>query len=307
MVEIMLGPDELRKKLSGVIAFPITPFKQDDLSLDVEGYRANVAEMLNFDLCALVAAGGTGELYSLTPDEITKVVEATVAESNGKMPVIAGVGFGGGLSVELAKSAEKAGADGILMFPPYYPNADFEGLLDYYKKIGEATGLGLFIYSRDWVNLTATQVSRMADEIPNLIAFKEGQADIRNYQRIMARCGDRLHWIGGNGDDMVPGYYSIGVRTYTSSIATIAPRLSLQLHERASMLDMSQLSRLMVNYVLPLYAMRARRRGYEVTVMKEAMNMLGKVGGVVRPPLPQIRPQEREEIERLLKAYEPVL
>lgn len=303
----MMAPDELRKKLGGVIAFPITPFKADDLSLDIDGYRTNVAEMLEYDLCAIVAAGGTGELYSLTPEEITQVTEASVAEAKGKVPVIAGVGFGGGLSVELAKAAEKAGADGILMFPPYYPNADFEGLLDYYKDIGKATGLGLFLYGRDWVSLTPQQVARVAEEVPNLVAFKDGQADLRVFQRIMQRCGDALHWIGGNGDDMVPGYYSIGVRTYTSSIATIAPRLSLQLHERASMLDSSQLARLMANYVLPLYGLRSRRKGYEVTMMKEAMNILGKQGGVVRPPLPQLRPGEREELEQLMKAYEPVL
>src|SRR5690606_16483219 len=182
------------------------------------------------------------ELYSLTPDELIKVVKATVDEAKGQMPVIAGVGFGGGLSVELAKEAEKAGADGILMFPPYYPDADFEGLLHYYRNIGRATNLGSFIYSRDWVKLSPSQVAQLADEVPNLVALKEGQADIRTYQRIMARLGDRLHWIGGIGDDMVPGYYSIGIRTYTSSIATIAPRLSLQLHERASMLDTASLS-----------------------------------------------------------------
>ena len=75
----MMAPEELRSKLGGVIAFPVTPFKEDDLSLDVDGYRTNVAELLKFDLCALVAAGGTGELYSLTPDELVQVVEATVA------------------------------------------------------------------------------------------------------------------------------------------------------------------------------------------------------------------------------------
>ena len=91
------------------------------------------------------------------------------------------------------------------MFPPYYPNADFEGLARYYKAIGEAVDLGLFLYSRDTVNLSPSQVFRLASEIPNLIALKEGQGDIRNYQRVMERCGDKLHWIGGIGDDMVPG------------------------------------------------------------------------------------------------------
>ena len=301
-----MTPTELRSRLEGVIAFPVTNFKSD-YSLDIDAYRTNVAEMVKFPLCAVVAAGGTGELYSVTPEEHLQLVEATVAEVGEKSAVLAGVGFGGGLSVELARKAQEAGADGILMFPPYYPNADFEGLVRYYKAIGEAVDLGLFLYSRDTVNLSPSQVFRLASEIPNLIALKEGQGDIRNYQRIMERCGDKLHWIGGIGDDMVPGYYSIGVRTYTSSIATIAPRLSLQLHERASMLDYPSLGRLMRNYVLPLYAMRSRRRGYEVSIMKKAMEILGKPAGPVRPPLPDVRPEEVKELESLMARYEPVL
>jgi len=298
--------EELIGQLGGVITFPVTIFK-DDLSLDIEGYRQNVAEMLRFPLCAVVAAGGTGEMYSMTPEEHFEVIEATIDEVGGKTRVLAGVGFNMPLAVEMAKKAEEAGADGILCFPPYYPNADREGLLHYYKAIGEATNLGLFVYSRDWATFSATEVWRLCEAIPNLIAWKEGQADLRTYQRIMERCGDRLHWIGGIGDDMVPGYYSIGIRTYTSSIAVLSPRLSLQLHERASMLDQASLARLMSNYVIPLYALRARRKGYEVSVMKKAMEILGKPAGPVRPPLPEVRSEEIKEIEALMERFKPVL
>ena len=302
----MMTPAELKNRLGGVITFPITPFN-DDLSLDVAGHRKNVAEMLQFPFCATVAAGGTGEMYSMTPEENFEVIKSTIEEVNGKIPVLAGVGFNRVLAVEMAKKAEEAGADGILCFPPYYPNADREGMLHYYRAIGEATSLGLFIYSRDWAVFSPGEVWRLCEAIPNLIAWKEGQADLRTYQRIMERCGDRLHWIGGIGDDMVPGYYSIGIRTYTSSIAVIAPRLSLQLHERASVLDSASLSRLMSNYVIPLYAIRQRRKGYEVAVMKKAMQILGKPAGPVRPPLVEVRPEEVKEIEGLMERYKPVL
>ncbi len=302
----MMTPEELKNRLGGVITFPITPFN-DDLSLNIEGHRTNVAEMIEFPFCATVAAGGTGEMYSMTPDENFEIIKSTIEEVNGKIPVLAGVGFNQVQAVEMAKKAEEAGADGILCFPPYYPNADREGMLNYYRAIGEATKLGLFIYSRDWAAFSAGEVWRLCEAIPNLIAWKEGQADLRTYQRIMARCGDRLHWIGGIGDDMVPGYYSIGIRTYTSSIAVIAPRLSLQLHERASMVDSAALSRLMSNYVVPLYAIRQRRKGYEVAVMKKAMEILGKPAGPVRPPLVEVRPEEVKEIEGLMERYKPVL
>ena len=302
----MMEPSELRSRLTGVIAFPVTPFN-DDLSLNVEGLRRNIVEMVQYPLAAIVAGGGTGEMYSLSIEEHRKVVETVVHEVGGKMPVIAGVGFGVQIAVELAKQSSDVGADGILCLPPYYPSAPFEGMLKYYQAIGDSTSLGLIIYNRDWAGFSAGEVNQLADAIPNLTAWKEGQADVRRYQMIMERVGDRLHWIGGAGDDMVRPSYALGIRVYTSSIASIAPRLSLQLHERASMLDNASLARLMSNYVLPLYGLRARRKGYEVSVMKAAMEVLGKPAGPVRPPLPDVRPAERKEISILMERYKPVL
>ena len=85
-----MTPTELRSRLEGVIAFPVTNFKSD-YSLDIDAYRTNVAEMVKFPLCAVVAAGGTGELYSVTPEEHLQLVEATVAEVGDKTAVLAGV------------------------------------------------------------------------------------------------------------------------------------------------------------------------------------------------------------------------
>ena len=300
-----MDPLELRSKLSGVIGFPVTPF-QKDLSLDVEGLRRNVQFMARHPICSLVAAGGTGELYSLTPAEHRVVVETSVQESSS-IPVIAGVGYHPHLAIEQTQQAQAAGAAGILMFPPYYTNAHDDGLLEYYAAIAASTSLGCLIYSRDWVNLTSSMVERLANRIPNLIALKDGQGDIRRLQTIKARLGDRLHWIGGIGDDLIPGYYALGIRCYTSSITNIAPKLSLQLHDRASALDSASLTRLMNNYVVPLYNIRSRKRGYEVSVMKAAMQILGMPAGPVRPPLVWVRPEEEKEIESLMDRYKPVL
>jgi 5-dehydro-4-deoxyglucarate dehydratase len=297
---------ELRLNFSGVVAFPITPFKPD-LSLDLEGLQRNLTALMQHPICAVVAAGGTGELYSLTPSEHLEVVKTTVESIDRRVPVIAGVGFNQQMAIELAKQASRAGADAILAFPPYYSQADDEGLIGYYKSIGEATKLGLLIYSRDWANFSPGLVARLAIEIPTLFAWKDGQGDVRRFQMIINRVGQRLHWIGGAGDDLVPGYYSIGIRTYTSSIATIAPKLSLQLHHTASNGETEELSRLMSEHVVPLYALRARRKGYEVSAMKALMDMAGMSGGPVRPPLVNVRPEEKEELRAILKLWEPFL
>ena len=302
----MMKPEELRAKFGGVVAFPITPFR-DDLSLDIEGLRHNLTQLMKHKVCAVVAAGGTGEVYSLTPNEHALVVETTVEIVNGKAPVIAGVGFNQMLAIELAKQSAKAGADAILALPPYYPNADDEGLVEYYRSIGEATELGLLIYSRDWANFSPAMVERLAAKIPSLVAWKDGQGDIRRFQMIINRVGDRLYWIGGAGDDTVPGYYSIGIRTYTSSIATVAPKLSLALHEAAANGRSDELTKLMSDCVIPLYALRARRKGYEVSAMKAMMDMVGLRGGLVRPPLPNVRSEERDELRAMMEKWKPFL
>jgi 5-dehydro-4-deoxyglucarate dehydratase len=301
-----MKPEQLRTRLRGVIAFPVTPFNKD-LSLDIAGLRGNLRALMQHPISAVVAAGGTGEMYSLTLLEHLEVVRATTEEIAGRVPVICGTGFNQQIAVELAKQSASAGGDGILALPPYYPNADDEGLADYYASIGSATELPLFVYSRDWVNPTAAWVEKLAARVPTLFAWKDGQGDIRRYQQIMNRLGDRLYWIGGVGDDCVPGYYSIGIRTYTSSIATVAPKLSLMLHETASASDFNELGCLMREYVIPLYALRAGRKGYEVTVMKEMMNEIGLAAGPVRPPLPSLRPEDKVEVGKLIQKFKPVL
>jgi 5-dehydro-4-deoxyglucarate dehydratase len=164
----------------------------------------------------------------------------------------------------------------------------------------------MLIYTRDWFNPTPALAERLA-QIPNLIGWKDGQADLRRYQMIRQRLGDRLHWIGGAGDDMVSGYYSIGIRTYTSSIANVAPRLSLKLHELASTGQSDELAKLMNDLVIPLYALRARRKGYEVSAMKAMMDMVGLAGGPVRPPLVDLRPDETELLRGMLDKWRPWL
>jgi len=288
--------------MRGVLGFPVTPFRQD-LSLDLDALARNVDEMARYPFCALVAAGGTGELYSLTPPEVEDVVRVAVQAAAGRMPVVAGTGFNGPLGADVAKRAEKAGAGCILALPPYYSHAPFEGLIAYYREIGAATALPLMVYSRDWAVFTPAMVERLADRVPTLTFWKDGQGDARKYQRIMHSVGDRLAWLGGLGDDCVPAYFAVGVQAYTSSISNIAPRLSLELAEAGLARDFTRLDGLMKKYVHPLYALRDRVKGYEVTVMKAAMEILGMPAGPVRPPLCACTEKDIADLRQLLEVY----
>lgn len=292
----------IREKLRGVVGFPITPFRPD-LSLDLAGLESNILEMIKHKFCSLVAAGGTGEIYSMTPSENVEVVRRAVAVVNGKMPVIGGVGFNAPIGAQMAKEMEQAGADALLVMPPYYTNAPVDGLLDYYVRIGKASGLPLAIYSRDWAVFTPDMVARLADKCPTLQIWKDGQGDARKYQRIMYKLGDRLAWIGGIGDDCVAPYFAIGVQGYTSSISNVAPKLSLALGKAGMKGDFKTLNSLVNKYVHPLYAMRDRKKGYEVSVMKTMMDLIGLKGGPVRPPLENVTKAEVKMVQELVDLY----
>jgi 5-dehydro-4-deoxyglucarate dehydratase len=298
-----MSPQEFCKSLKGVFGFPVTPFRRD-LSLDLDALGRNVDEMARYGFCGMVAAGGTGELYSLTPQEVEDVVRVTVQATAGRMPVVAGTGFNAPIGADLARRAERAGADSILVLPPYYLNAPEQGLFAFYEAIGQSTALPMLVYSRDWAVFSPDQVARLIDRVPTLGGWKDGQGDARKLQRIMQANGDRLAWFGGLGDDCVPAYFAVGVQAYTSSISNIAPKLSLALAEAGMARDFDLLGALMYKYVHPLYALRERMKGYEVAAMKAAMEILGMPAGPVRPPLANCRPEDVEQLRELMKSYE---
>lgn len=297
---------KLRDRIRGVIGFPATPFKQD-LSLDLDALERNVAEMVRYPFCAIMAPGGIAEVFSLNVEEAVEVLRKTVEVTNdvtgGKMAVFGSACFNTPMAVEMARGMEKAGADALLVLPPYYANAPEDGLLRYYQTIGEACSLPLTIYSRGWAVFTPDQVARLADQVPSLELWKDGQCDARNLQRIMAKLGDRLAWLGGAGDDCAAAYAAVGVQAFNSSISTIAPKLSFAVGDAAVRQDFDRLNELLRKYVHPLFAIRARKRGYEVTVMKKAMEILGKPAGPVRPPLPELRSEDVDDIRRVLETW----
>ena len=125
-----MTPHEMAQTIgSGLLSFPVTPFKAD-FSFDEMTYRANMDWLCGYDVAGLFAAGGTGEFFSLTPTEVPEVVKVAVEETRGRVPVLAGTGYGTAIARDIAIGAEKAGADGLLLLPPYLTTAEQDELDD---------------------------------------------------------------------------------------------------------------------------------------------------------------------------------
>ncbi len=290
--------------LRGVVGFPLAPF-DDDLQLDAGVLEGLVEEIASLPFCAINAPAGISEIFSLSVDEAVAMLRVTRSVVGGRMPVI-GCAYGPWASArEMARRMEEAGADALLVPPPPYADAPFDGVVAYYRSVAGATGLPLILYSRGWANFSPDEVARLAEALPTLRYWKDGQGDPTRYRRIMSRVGDRLHWIGGAGDDRAAAYAAVGVHCFTSSISGVAPRLALEWGEAALEPDFGRLRSLLARFVDPLFALRGRRRGYDVTVMKKARELLGRPVGRPRPPLPLLSPSAESELREVLKSWNP--
>ncbi len=295
----MTALETLRAHLRGVIAFPVTPFRSN-LDLDLDALRHNVDWLIGHGIRTLVAAGGTGELYSLTVEEAEAVHRTAIETAAGRAAVICGVGGKLREATILAQRAERAGAAGILMLPAAYGPAAEEGMLAYYGGIARSVSIGVLPYARDWAIFTPDLMARLAEQ-PNVVAYKDGSADLRNWARIRARLGSRLVWIGGVGDDMVHTYFAAGAEGFTSSIANFMPHVAQQLYEAASSGDFARARAIFEEQVLEFYSLRAKKRGYEVASVKAAMELCGLPAGPVRPPLVDLTEEERRQVERMVE------
>lgn len=304
-----LSPQEMAQILArGLLSFPVTHFDQNHQFLEGP-YREHCAWLLSFKrLTGLFAAGGTGEFFSLSPAEVGKVVTAAVKETNGQTPVIAGCGYGTAIAVDLARSAEAAGADGLLLLPPYLMVPGQEGLMAHIEAVCKATTVGVIVYNRDNAVLTEDSLARLCERNPNLVGFKDGVGDIELMMRVYAKMGDRLTYVGGlpTAETFALPYLEMGVTTYSSAIYNFMPEWALSFYDAVRAKDHARVMKGLKEFVLPYIAIRNENRGYAVSIVKAGMKAIGRDAGPVRAPLTDLTSDQFARLKKLIDAARPV-
>jgi 5-dehydro-4-deoxyglucarate dehydratase len=297
-----MNPRELAHAIgSGLLSFPVTHFNAEN-AFDEGAYRQHISWLLEYNPAGLFAAGGTGEFFSLTQAEFTKVVKAAVEETAGRAPVLAGCGYGTAMAVEFATAAEAAGADGILMLPPYLLQGEQEGLAAHAEAVCRATSLGVILYNRDNFVINEDTLESLCKRCPNLIGFKDGYGDIELMTRIYARMGDRLTYVGGlpTAETFALPYLEMGVTTYSSAIFNFLPNFANDFYAAVRRRDHETIYKGLKEFVLPYSRIRNRRKGYAVSIVKAGMTAVGRPAGAVRSPLIDLQPKELEELKALI-------
>lgn len=289
---------------SGLLSFPITDFDAQG-EFDAVSYAKRLQWLSSYDSAGLFAAGGTGEFFSIGYDEYDAVISTAVANSGDNVPVLAGVGYGTRMAVDLAKRAEKAGAAGILVLPHYLMFAEQEGIITHIKAICDAVGIGVIYYGRDNTQLSADSLARLCEMCPNLIGYKDGIGDLQLMMQIVSKIGDRLVHIGGlpTAEVFAQPYLELGVTTYSSAVFNFVPELALRFYGAVRQRDGATIQSLLKSFYLPLIALRDRKRGYAVSMIKAGAQLVGRPAGKVRSPLTDMSEADRTILAGLISAH----
>ncbi|MFI5702184.1 5-dehydro-4-deoxyglucarate dehydratase [Streptomyces xanthochromogenes] len=290
--------------VSGPLFFPVTAYGPGG-GLDLDVFRAHVRGGVEAGAAAVFACCGTGEFHALTPQEFGACVAAAVEECAGRVPVVAGAGYGTALAVQYARLAEEAGADGLLAMPPYLVVADQAGLFRHYSELAAATSLDVIVYQRDNAVLTPGTAVALA-RVDGIIGFKDGLGDLDLMQRIVSAVRsaglDTLYFNGLPTAELTgPAYRGIGITLYSSAVFCFAPDIALAFHRALASGDDALANRLLDGFFVPLVELRNQGRGYAVSLVKAGVRLGGLDVGEVRPPLSEPDPGHVEQLAVLIE------
>ncbi|MFE4954314.1 5-dehydro-4-deoxyglucarate dehydratase [Streptomyces sp. NPDC056653] len=292
--------------VAGPLFFPVTAYGPDG-AVDLDAFRAHVRNGIDVGAAAVFACCGTGEFHALTPEEFRLVVAAAVEETAGEVPVVAGAGYGTALAIQYAKLAEEAGADGLLAMPPYLVLADQEGLLAHYTALAAATSLETIVYQRDNAVFTPETVVALA-RTPGIIGLKDGYGDLDLMQRIVSAVrtelpGQDFLYFNGLPTAELTGlaYRGIGVTLYSSAVFAFAPDIALAFYRALDSGDDEFANALLDQFYRPLVELRAKGRGYAVSLVKAGVRLEGLEVGEVRTPLTEPPAAHIEELAGIIE------
>jgi len=275
----------------------VTPFKDGKINYD------KFAELLDLQINggteAIIVCGTTGESATLSLEEHAEAVDFCVNHVNGRVTVIAGSGSNDtNAALFLSQSAEKSGADALLMVTPYYNKATQHGLIKHYTYIADRINIPIILYnvpSRTGVGFTVDTYKELSKH-PMINGVKEASGDLSLIVNTRAMCGDDLNLWSGNDDQTIP-IMSVGGKGSISVLSNFLPKVVSDICNLCLAGDYKAAMQIQNKYTALMDAMFIE---VNPTPVKIAMNMLGMDGGELRMPLCDMLPQNKDKLKKIM-------
>ena len=277
----------------------ITPFNNDG-SINYEAFKNMVESQIAAGTDGIVVAGTTGEASTIDDAEQIKLIKYCVDVVNKRVPVIAGAGSNDTAhAIELAKEAEKAGSDALLIVTPYYNKTTQKGLIKHYTAIAESVNIPLIVYSvagRTGMNITPATVKELA-KVKNIVAIKEASGDLSQIAKIAESCDIDIY--SGNDDQTLP-ILSLGGKGVISVLANVMPKEVHEMCEKFLANDVAGAREIFLNTLALANALFIETNPIPV---KTACNLMGMNAGILKAPLYDMESANLEVLKAELKKH----
>ncbi|GAA1465860.1 5-dehydro-4-deoxyglucarate dehydratase [Microbacterium thalassium] len=290
----------------GILFFPVTPFDADG-RVDLDLLRTHVETSLAHAPGGIFPACGTGEFHALSATEVTQVVSAATETVAGRIPVVAGTGGPLGQAVELARGAADAGADALLVLPPYLVGGPQRGLVAYIEAVAAASDLPVVVYHRANAQYSVESMRRLARN-PKVVGFKDGTGDLAVAQQIVravaAEGRDDFAFFNGllTAELSQAAYRGIGMPLYSSAAFAMIPEVANAYYRAYIDGDEERRTALLDGFYTPLVALRDETPGFGVSLIKAGLRIGGLPVGSVRAPLVDPTPEQEAKLIGILEA-----
>ncbi len=272
----------VRQALTGISGVPVTPYARDG-SIDIEKLKLLIRGMATARVHNLMAAGNTGEFFTLTMDEIRRVHAATIEAASGKALVSAAVGRSLTEAKALAGDAIAAGADAIMGHHPMDPFAGPSYQAGYFLELADFSTVPVIAYVRS-DSFSVADFRKLALH-PNIAGIKFASSNLMLLSEVIRSTLDApAIWVCGLAEGWAPAFYAMGARGFTSGLVNVFPERSHAIHQALESGDFAA-ARALIDGIAGFEALRTKyNNGANVTVVKEALGMLGTDVGPVRVP-----------------------
>jgi len=283
--------------IKGSLPALVTPFRNGDL--DIESLGRLVEWQIESGSNGLVPVGTTGESPTLSHEEHDLVVETVVNAAAGRVPVVAGAGSNSTAeAVRLARAAERAGADAVLVVTPYYNKPTQFGLIAHFTAVHDACGLPIIIYNippRSVVDMIPDTMAQLA-KLPRIVGVKDATGDLARVSMQRMACGGDFIQLSGE-DATAHGFNAQGGVGCISVTANIAPALCAELQDACSRGDYARALELQ-DLLMPLHVAIFTEPG--VCGAKYGLSLLGRCADTVRSPLTTLTDATKELVRRAM-------
>lgn len=285
------------RELKGSITALVTPFRNG--SLDEDALRAHVDWQIENGTAGLVPVGTTGESPTLSHEEHKRVVEITIAQAKGRVPVIAGAGSNAtSEAIDFARHAQSAGADAVLVVTPYYNKPTQEGLFAHFKAIADAIEIPIIIYNipgRSVIDMSVDTMKRLS-EIPTIVGVKDATANLARVSLQRQAMGPNFVQLSGE-DATALGFMAHGGHGCISVTSNVAPRLCAEFQAACLAGDYATALRIQ-DRLMPLHT--ALFIETNPSPAKYALSLLGRMSDEVRLPMIPVSGGTREAVRAAL-------